>query len=386
MTIYILFGLGLTFIVGSIFFSFIWLGIRSSLQTTTKQKLRWVFGSGGIGGTALGMVAVIAAGVIWALQPVGYASGNSDAQLSYATANIFAPAQGDIVELQPVSVSSVLQNNVSTNDRVMADEVEHSLALESLQPTQLPEISEFIPTETPTPTATPTQTPTPTATFTPTSTSTATSTPTQTATPWPTPQATATATQQSVGVLAQVQAAPTFAPPIEVESQVLGARYVEADTVSTVNQVSGFVPGQLIVPALGVNQQINPVKLLQRQWDLVNLGKIVGWLPTTGVTPLDQYAMVFAAHFTDYDGVPGSFYGLADLPIGTQFIYRWQGIDYVYQIEGFDTAHPQEIERLYVADSTLAILITCANYNPATGRYDNRTLAYGRLIATNPSN
>ncbi len=374
MTIYILFGLGLALLVASFFLGFIWLGIRSNLNIKTKQQLRWLFGGGGVSGSVLGTAAIVAATGYWLLQPVTVTSA---VPMTYETANIFAVAEAVPTEGALNVVSSVFQNGTTAGVDVVADENNAAVDLVLSAPTLQPEVGELQPTLTPTPTPTATATATPTAL--------PTSTPVQQQTTSQV-QPAVTPTQPTVSVQAFV--APTFAPPVSVDAnaQVLGARYVSAENVSSISHIPGYVAGQLIVPSLGVNQRIEPIKLLKRQWDLYNLGKIVGWLPTTGMTPEDQYAMVFAAHFTDYDGLPGSFHGLADLPIGTQFIYQWQGVDYVYQIERFETAHPAEIERLYVADSSLAILITCANYNPATGAYDNRTLAYGRLIGTSATN
>lgn len=146
-----------------------------------------------------------------------------------------------------------------------------------------------------------------------------------------------------------------------------------------------FIPGQLIIPSLGLNQYVVSTPLYNNQWDLLNLGKRIGWLPTTGVHPNDDFAMVFAAHVTDYDGVRGPFYELRDLPAGTEFIYRWQGTDYTYQILQKEIVHPSAVEKLYIHDGTYAMLITCTNWNSGAGNYSDRVLAYAKLVRTTPT-
>ncbi len=147
-----------------------------------------------------------------------------------------------------------------------------------------------------------------------------------------------------------------------------------------------FVPGQLIMPSLGVNQYVVNTPLYNNQWDLLNLGKRIGWLPTTGMHPNDDFAMVFAAHVTDYDGVRGPFFNLRDIPAGTEFIYRWQGTDYTYQILQKEIVHPSAVEKLYINDGTYAMLITCTNWNSGSGTYSDRVLSYAKLVRTAPTN
>ncbi len=146
-----------------------------------------------------------------------------------------------------------------------------------------------------------------------------------------------------------------------------------------------FIPGQLLIPSIGVNQYVVSTPLRNNEWDLLNLGHRIGWLPTTGVQPNDEFAMVFAAHVTDYDGSHGPFYDLRNVPAGTEFVYRWQGTDYVYQIQEKEVVHPGAVEKLYINDGSYALLITCTNWNSGAGNYSDRVIAYAKLIRTSPS-
>ncbi len=193
----------------------------------------------------------------------------------------------------------------------------------------------------------------------------------QTATPTPTPTSvqptatqvvpTATAIPVQATATPRVYASPTFAPTPTPKP---------------------FIPGQLIIPGIGVNQYVVNTPIRNNEWDLLNLGHRIGWLPTTGIHPGDDFAMVFAAHVTDYDGSHGPFYELGSLPPGSEFTYRWQGTDYVYQIQEKEVVHPGAVDKLYINDGSYALLITCTNWNAGAGNYSERVIAYAKLIRT----
>ncbi len=207
-------------------------------------------------------------------------------------------------------------------------------------------------------------------------------TPTATSTPPPTPiSLPPTATPTSSGVNQQ----PRSNTQQGTTNQSQAAQVQVAPTYAPTPTPKPFIPGQLMIPSIGVNQYVVSTPLRNNEWDLLNLGHRIGWLPTTGVQPNDEFAMVFAAHVTDYDGSHGPFYNLRSVPAGTEFVYRWQGTDYVYQIQEKEIVHPGAVEKLYVNDGSYALLITCTNWNSGAGNYSDRVIAVAKLIRTAPS-
>jgi LPXTG-site transpeptidase (sortase) family protein len=139
---------------------------------------------------------------------------------------------------------------------------------------------------------------------------------------------------------------------------------------------------QLVIPAISFAQDTSIVPLVGTQWDLNNLGSEVGWLEHTGRYPGDRFAMGFAGHVALSSTQNGPFYYLNKLQLGDTILYRADGKEYEYHIEQFEYVPPYAVEKLFVADGNMLILITCSGWNQQQSSYTTRLLVKSRLIAT----
>lgn len=138
--------------------------------------------------------------------------------------------------------------------------------------------------------------------------------------------------------------------------------------------------GILIVPALGLEEPITRVFVRDGQWDVSELDAQIGHLQTTGERPGEGLAMTFVGHTTIPWPGEGPFAHLNQLAHGEQIIYRWNGIDYVYQIDRMVHVVPSQVQTLYEENGNAIVLATCSGWNPATHEYDTRLVTRAILV------
>lgn len=142
--------------------------------------------------------------------------------------------------------------------------------------------------------------------------------------------------------------------------------------------------GLLIIPSLNIQEPIMRIFVRNGEWDISELDASVGHLQTTGEYPGDNFAMTFVGHTT----IPprtGPFAYLYQLGHGEQIIYRWNGIDYVYEVSQILEVFPHEVGTLYEENGDMLMLATCSGWNGSTGIYETRLVTRAELVSQQPA-
>lgn len=205
--------------------------------------------------------------------------------------------------------------------------------------------------------------------------------------PPPSPTATNVPTQVSTKP-ASAELAPTFtafapvAPP--TAPTILAPMATVVKTAVPTPTPEPF--GTLIIPDIEVNQSIIPIFVRDGQWDISEIGNRVGHLETTGRFPGDQLAMTFTGHVTlPWPEISGPFADLVFLERGEEIIYRWNGMDYVYQVERIFRAEPAAVDLLYEDDGEKLILVTCSGWDFTDRLYAERLVTHAVLVRQEPT-
>ncbi|MEM7331203.1 MAG: sortase [Chloroflexota bacterium] len=141
--------------------------------------------------------------------------------------------------------------------------------------------------------------------------------------------------------------------------------------------------GTLIVPALSLEEPITRVLVRNGRWDISDLNTQVGHLQTTGERPGEGLAMTFVGH-TTWPG-DGPFAHLNQLQHGQQIIYRWNGYDYIYEIDQMLHVLPTQVGTLYEENGDAIVLATCSGWNSEVSQYDTRLVTRAVLIEKRPA-
>lgn len=134
---------------------------------------------------------------------------------------------------------------------------------------------------------------------------------------------------------------------------------------------------RLSIPALNLNKPIHPIPLEHGIWNVADLGSEVGWLETTAVSPDEKQAMVFVGHMTFANNKllkQGAFADIPNLPYGTAVILETTHGTYTYLVDSVRRVPPDNADVLYQESSNTILLLTCADWNPQQGIYENRLL------------
>lgn len=143
--------------------------------------------------------------------------------------------------------------------------------------------------------------------------------------------------------------------------------------------------GELIIPSLEVNQLVTNVPLRDGEWDITALGADIGQLALTGAYPGDDLAMNFIGHVTlPWPGV-GPFADLILLERGEEVIYRWNGMDYIYEVERIFKVNPSNVGLLYESGGDRINLVTCSGWDITDLEYAKRLVTRAVLVRTEPS-
>lgn len=191
----------------------------------------------------------------------------------------------------------------------------------------------------------------------------------------------ATATLQSAELVEPIPADEPLESPREEE----GAEAEALQSSLIVPQLSkpaplDSTPGRLIVPGLGIEEDVLELDLINNAWDIQSLGLGVGLLESTGRFPGDDFSMVFAGHVRTRWSLWGPFSQLSTLENGSQVIYQWDGHNFVYEITGRRRMEPAEGELLFRHEEGTILLLTCIGYDPTTGDYAERLLVEAKLV------
>lgn len=189
---------------------------------------------------------------------------------------------------------------------------------------------------------------------------------------------------------------PTPTPPAANEMRAadaaslpLPAATLPADEAAAENSAPEKPPaafGKLLIPAINVDETVTAVPILDAAWDISELGDQIGHLEATGTYPGDALAMTFTGHVTlPWPQISGPFADLVFLERGEEIVYRWQGNDYVYQVERIFRAHPDAVDLLIVPDGAKLVLVTCSGWDFIDRTYAERLVTHATLVRIEPS-
>jgi LPXTG-site transpeptidase (sortase) family protein len=137
---------------------------------------------------------------------------------------------------------------------------------------------------------------------------------------------------------------------------------------------------QLIIPAIGVDQEIVGVSPENGSWDVSWLGEQVGYLYGTAF-PTWEGNSVLTGHVYDADGLPGVFINLEDLKWGDQVTIRMGDEDYIYEVREVKTIASDNSEYVFKHEEQAWLtLVTCKGYDEVADVYQYRTVVKAVLI------
>lgn len=142
---------------------------------------------------------------------------------------------------------------------------------------------------------------------------------------------------------------------------------------------------QLIIPSINVAQTIMNIPIRNGEWDISELDTGIGHLTTTGTAPGDDLAMTFVGHATVPGGGDGAFANLQYLAHGERLIYRWNGLDYTYEVTRILLVTPDQVGTLYEENGNMIMMATCAGWNGEAGAYLQRMVTQAELVSIMPS-
>jgi len=189
-----------------------------------------------------------------------------------------------------------------------------------------------------------------------------------------------TASRQSPSSQATVtrsgHAQPAFValPPSSVFSPPSAVLLPAASTPASINTVP-----RLQISSLNIDEPIQIIPIRDGQWDLTDLGAGIGRLTTTGARPGDEWAMVLVGHVHLAGTKRGPFAYLPRLKKNAEVIYQAGGTNYVYRVETISRAAPEDVNRLYLADGSRLLLVTCTDWDATQRIYTNRLIVQARL-------
>lgn len=136
---------------------------------------------------------------------------------------------------------------------------------------------------------------------------------------------------------------------------------------------------RIVIPALDVDAPVVIIPIRNGTWDVEQITHEVGHLQGTA-SPGDSSNVVMAGHITLTSGGYGPFRGLAQLQPGDEvLVYVGDEEVYVYQVDSLRTVEATDIEVTYPTMEPILTLITCVNWDPVQGRYNDRLVVVAHL-------
>lgn len=161
---------------------------------------------------------------------------------------------------------------------------------------------------------------------------------------------------------------------------------------------TGFAPGQ--VTQLGAQQQayapsdlVLNLPTLNLELEIVGVPRGVNGWDVSWLTPNEAgylYGTAFptwegnsvlTAHVWNADNTAGPFYELKDLAYGDEFSISAYGYTYTYEVRSNLLVTPSRLSVLRESDLNMVTLITCENFNEASGAYRYRRAVQAVLIS-----
>ncbi|MBL7164709.1 MAG: sortase [Anaerolineales bacterium] len=136
----------------------------------------------------------------------------------------------------------------------------------------------------------------------------------------------------------------------------------------------------LEIPSLGLEMPIVGVPLTGQGWDVSWLGDSAGYLEGTAYPTWTGNTAV-TAHVWDADNNPGPFVDLHTLQHGDQIVIHAWGQVYTYEVRTVEQVGADDFSFLPHEDYDVLTLITCKDYDEASGEYDWRLAVRAVLIS-----
>jgi LPXTG-site transpeptidase (sortase) family protein len=136
---------------------------------------------------------------------------------------------------------------------------------------------------------------------------------------------------------------------------------------------------RLEIPRLGTSSSIVGVPAAGGGWDLTWLGDQAGYLEGTAF-PTWAGNTAITAHVTGPDGLPGPFSRLHTLVWGDQVLIRAWGQRYLYEVRSIERTTPNDLSIFSHQDLDWLTLITCVDFDEASGEYKSRLVVKAVLI------
>ncbi|NWF65383.1 MAG: sortase, partial [Chloroflexi bacterium] len=137
----------------------------------------------------------------------------------------------------------------------------------------------------------------------------------------------------------------------------------------------------LEIPRLGLKMPIVGVPLIEEDWNLTWLWDEAGWLEGTAF-PGWSGNSVLTGHTVLPNGQEGPFAELGKLRWGDTIIIHAFGTAYTYEARTNRIVKPFSIGVLQHEDTPWLTLLTCKDYNEASGLYSNRIAVRAVLVRT----
>jgi sortase A len=136
---------------------------------------------------------------------------------------------------------------------------------------------------------------------------------------------------------------------------------------------------RVVIPAIDVDAPVVVIPIRNGTWDVEQITHEVGHLQGTA-SPGDSSNVVMAGHITLTAGGYGPFRGLSQLESGDEvLVYVGDQEVYVYTVDSVKTVEATDVEVAYPTTGPILTLITCVNWNPAQGRYNDRLVVVAHL-------
>jgi LPXTG-site transpeptidase (sortase) family protein len=129
---------------------------------------------------------------------------------------------------------------------------------------------------------------------------------------------------------------------------------------------------RIVIPAIDVDAPVVVIPIRNGTWDVEQITHEVGHLQGTA-SPGDSSNVVLAGHITLTAGGYGPFRGLSQLQPGDEvLVYVGDQEVYVYKVDSVKTVEATDVEVAYPTAEPILTLITCVNWDPVQGRYNDR--------------
>ena len=136
---------------------------------------------------------------------------------------------------------------------------------------------------------------------------------------------------------------------------------------------------RILIPAIDVDAPVVVIPIRNGTWDVEQITHEVGHLQGTA-SPGDSSNVVMAGHITLTAGGYGPFRGLAQLQPGDEVrVYVGDQEVYFYTVDSVKTVGATDVGVTYPTTEPILTLITCVNWDPVQGRYNDRLVVVAHL-------